>query len=816
MDKGLLRWMLAPGMRLMLRWNLTVKFTVLSGLAFAIILGMMLYGTRQHMRQLHSTAAEIEGLRLVDDITHLVAQTQMHRDLLLVRGAGGEVSAPALVQSRIDLSKAIARLDAGLAASEVAYLRKPWGDIKQTLTGLLGQSEALAASPSSTTALQAATVTHTRQIEALRHLQLMVGEWSQLLLDPQGESFYLVLVLVDRYIPLMEHVAQLRGQGVAILSQGVAAAGDEHAIQSMVEHTRAQMADIDVLLGALERSGSPSSAGWTTTQALISGYAGEMARAAATGASREVGQALMAGGTQAMGSAMSLNESLRDRLATLLQHRMTHQRWVVGIYTAVTVLTFLVFTYLIMALHSALLGIAKVMRRTIDDVSQGDLTSPREVVGQDELAHVGRGLSQMTLRLSRIVSSIRSNAVLLAMAAKKQGEGALAQAHRTERQSHCLSQTKESVRHIHRVLEQAGDTALQLDTHVHRVSGVAEQGSASMPEAAATMASIEQGAQRMREIVGMIEDIAFQTNMLALNAAVEAARAGEAGTGFAVVAGEVRQLAGRCAHAVAEISGLIEQSTLQVGDGVRHMSDITRTLAQLSDGIKDIASGVASMGTAQQHQQTILGQVAQSLDDMDAITQENVQAVALSNQATELLLDRATRLSRSVQGVRLAQGSADEAQALVQRVASLISEQGLERARPLLDDPDGPYVDRDLFVFGVNRGGIQVFRSGAPQGAGEHLPMLTSSDGFLLSEALWRAADEGQEWVEYESCHPDTLEMMPKIACVHLLNNELLLCSVLYKDPVSLNRRLSSVVSTVFSGEDPFPTAGGASALALI
>lgn len=816
MDKGMLRGVLAPGMRLMLRWNLTVKFTVLSGMAFAIILGMMLYGTRQHMRQLHSTAAEMAGLQLVDDITHVVALTQMHRDLLLVRGAGGEVGTQALVQNRADLNKAIGRLDAGLAASDVTYLQKPWGEIKQTLVSLLGQSEALGTSSSITTALQAATEAHTRQIEALRHLQLMVGEGSQLLLDPQSESFYLVLVLVDRYIPLMEHVAQLRGRGVAILSQDPATAGDAPAIQTMVEHTQAQMADINVLLGALERSGSPSSAGWTTTQALVSGYAGEMARAAGSGAPRDVVQALMARGTQAIGSVMSLNESLRDRLAALLQKRMTHLRWVVGIYTTVTVLTFLIFSYLIMSLHSALLGIAKVMRRTIDDVSHGDLTSPREVVGQDELAQVGRGLSQMTVRLSRIVSSIRSNAVLLAMAARKQGEGTLAQAHRTERQAHCLTQTKESVRHIHRVLEQAGDTALQLDTQVIRVSGVAEQGSTSMPDAVATMSSIEQGAQRMREIVGMIEDIAFQTNMLALNAAVEAARAGEAGTGFAVVAGEVRQLAGRCAHAVAEISGLIEQSTLQVGDGVRHMADITRTLAQLSDGIKEIASGVASLGTAQQHQQAILGQVAQSLDDMDAITQENVQAVALSNQATELLLDRAIRLSQSVQGVRLAQGSADEAQALVQRVAHLITEQGLEKARPLLDDPDGPYVDRDLFVFGANRQGIQVFRSGSSQGAGEPLPMLTSSDGFLLSEALWRAAEQGQEWVEYESCHPDTLEMMPKIACVHQLNDDLLLCSVLYKDPVSLNRRMSSMVSTVFSGDDPFPTSGDVSALALI
>lgn len=780
MDKGFLRWLMTPGMRLMRGWSLSVKFTVLSGMAFAIILGMTVYGSHQHLKQVRSTSRELDGLQLLGDITRLSYLGQQHRFLVYAQASGVATEPGALGRIKSELNKAIEMLDADLAAAHEPLLQQPWQAMRPALS-------ALTAATLDTASSRELFDAHTRQVAALRRLQLLLGETHRLLLDNQHDIFYLSLVLVDRFIPLTERVSQLRGESLMMLSHGGLAAGDEKMVRELARQVEERLTDIDLLMGTLARGGLAPSSGWQTTTALMQGYASAMVRTLDTAQPLDEAGGLLAQGTQALDSAMSINESLRGSLRSRLEQRLSRQQYVVGIYIGVAVLTFLVMSYLITAMQSALIGVVKAMGRTIDEVSRGDLTSPREIVGRDELAHVANGMNQMTLRLSRMVASIRSNAVLVAMSARALGEGAVAQAQRTERQAGSVTQAADSVRHIQRVLEQGVSTANHLEDGVSRIGAVAEQGSASMPEAVSTMSQIETGAQRMREIVGMIEDIAFQTNMLALNAAVEAARAGEAGTGFAVVAGEVRQLAGRCTKAVAEISELIEQSTEQVGQGVQHIADISSTLAQLVEGIKELASGVGTMSGNAQHQQGMLRQVAETLDGLNALTRENEAVVVNARQTTAQLMERASSLSSSVQGIRLAQGSADEAQALLQRAALLIGEKGLQAAVPIFHDPDAGFVDRDLFVAGIDREGVHQFVSNEPEEAGHAMPMLTTQDGYLLSDALWRAAQTGQEWVEFTSCHPDTLEMVAKVACLRQVDDKLLLYGALYRDPAALN-----------------------------
>ena len=793
MRETFLKWLLQPGMRLMRRYDLTMKFSVLSGMAFAIILSMMVYGISQHVRALKSTSDELQGVTLVGDVTRVVWLTQAHRDLVNALAVGSELAPDSLARVRTELNQAISRLDTSLVSEPDPLLLNQWQPVKKVLTQLLQEGSAPPSDVAQRLRKLASFELHTQQIMALRRLLLMAGESSTLLLDPEPETFFLMLVLVDRYVPLLETVGQIRGHGVAMVSSGAVTYRDERVMTSLNDQVKAQLADIAHFFAALERSGRPMSTGWGATQALIDGYAQEMARAIGSNVPKEDARAVMDRGTQAIHSAMSLHGTLLQRLDGLLRQRQAAQRLVIGTYVGVTVLTFLIMTYLIMAMHSALIGAVKALTRTIDDVSQGDLTRPRYIVGQDELAHVGRGMNNMTTRLSRIVASIRSNAVLVAISAKSLGEGAIALAQRTQRQSQSLRDATSNVQQGQLVLTQCASSAQALVEQVERVAAVATQGQAHMTDAVATMSEIEQGAHRMREIVGMIEDIAFQTNMLALNAAVEAARAGEAGSGFAVVAGEVRKLAGRCANAVADISGLIEQSTVQVGGGVRHMADITQTLSRLLEGVDGIASGVTDLTSHAGRQQAMLAAIAQALDGLDTITSDNLRAVETAHATTAQLLDRAASLSKSVQGIRLAQGSADEAQVLMRRAAQLIREKGLQAALPILNDSNSGYVDRDLFVFGVNREGIQQFVSEDVGAVGKPMPMLTSSDGFLLNDALWRAAQSGQEWVEYESCHPDTLAMLPKIACVEQVEDDLIVCSVLYKDPAAMNEAGESI-----------------------
>jgi methyl-accepting chemotaxis protein len=782
MDKGLLSWLLRPGIRLMRRGTLNIKFAAIAATGFAILTCMSIYESRQHLNVLNNTKSEVAGLLLVSEVNRVSWALQAHRDLLYVRSGNGEVSADSLQKTRGDLRQAVDQLTARVDINKNEVLSSSWQPIKKAFDQLLSEGAA-------TGKQEVDPDGYTRQVGALRRFQLMVGETSTLLLDPSGETFYLMLVLVDRYPPLIESVSHIRAAGLSLLAGGAYTAQDQSGMLDEVVHFRERLHDTQWLFEALERTGHPASSGWSATQSSIEDYAGDVLRVLSGGAPPQDALAVLDHGKQAIRSAVALNEAMTIRLSDLLTARLATERMAVGIYIAVTTLTIAILTYLIVALHAAMIGSVNVMLETIEDVSNGDLTQPRQVLGSDELAHVGRGMTQMTLRLSRLVASIRSNAVLVAISAKQIGDGALALAQRTERQSQQLRDAAGGVRRIQAVLGQASNASYGLMDQVDKVSGIAAQGSESMPAAVATMDQIQEGSHRMREIVGMIEDIAFQTNMLALNAAVEAARAGEAGTGFAVVAGEVRQLAGRCAHAVAEISDLIEQSNVHVGDGVRHISDITQTLTQLVEGIQEVSAGVAHISSATAEQNGTLERIVGSLDAIDAITRENKQAVDAAQQATGQLLVRAGSLSKSVQGIRLAQGSADEALALLARAADLIEMRGLEAASPILADPEAGYVDRDLYVFGADREGVLRCSSSDLGSIGQPLPTLTSSDGYVFKDALWRAADAGQEWVEYESCHPDTLEMMPKLACVRKVSDNLLLCSVLYKDPGTLNRQ---------------------------
>jgi methyl-accepting chemotaxis protein len=608
------------------------------------------------------------------------------------------------------------------------------------------------------------------------------------MLDDGPESFHLSLLLVDRYIPLMETLTQVRGQGVASISGQAPTAAEQRMIGHLTVQLKAQLDDVDQLLGEGTWSGHGRFAGWHTTRALMASYALEVVHALSTNEPGQQASALLERGTQAVRSAMSLNDALRERLLQCLGERLAHLRAMVALYAGITVMTILLMTYLIMAMYSALMGVVKVMRHTIEEVGSGDLTHARTVMGDDELADVAKGMSHMTVRLSRMVASIRSNAVLVAISARRLGEGAVALGQRTARQSSDLAQAREGMRHLAAVCQRDAANLDSVNDRLRHIGEVADQRSATMPQAMQTMLALESDARRMREIVGMIEDVAFQTNMLALNAAVEAARAGEAGTGFAVVAGEVRQLAGRCSKAVAEITDLIDASSHHVGQGVRSMADIASTLTQLADGLGGVGRDVAAVHERMAQQQSAMGNVSQALCALESTTRENTDVVASTREATERLLDHAASLSKAAQGITLAQGSADEAQALIHRAALLIQERGLAAATAVLHDPSSGFVDRDLFVAGVDRQGVQVFVTNAPQDAGTPLPMLISSDGQLLSQALWRAAESGEEWVEYESCHADTLEMMPKVACVLRVDDELLLCCALHKDPASLNR----------------------------
>jgi len=305
-----------------------------------------------------------------------------------------------------------------------------------------------------------------------------------------------------------------------------------------------------------------------------------------------------------------------------------------------------------------------------------------------------------------------------------------------------------------------------------------EAGSAGemMERAVNSMVPLQASSLRMREVVGVIEGIAFQTNLLALNAAVEAARAGEQGRGFAVVAGEVRRLAGQSHKAAIEVRQLITESADTVANAVVEIGRVNQLMESLVSGIKEIAMNVSVVADGSANQSSSLEDVVQAVGDLDSLTSENVTLVDSSAIFSDRLIDQASKLGVLVRNFKLRQGTADEARHMVLNAVANIQYLGLSAAIPLLHQPDGPFIDRDLYVFVFDRHGIYHAFGANPQSVGKSVGDAHSIDFETLLSEAWRLCDdEGGGWVSYAVTNPVTGQIQAKSSYVMPLEGDLLI-----------------------------------------
>jgi methyl-accepting chemotaxis protein len=263
-------------------------------------------------------------------------------------------------------------------------------------------------------------------------------------------------------------------------------------------------------------------------------------------------------------------------------------------------------------------------------------------------------LKQMQLSLARVVREVRDNAEGVATASSQiaQGNGDLSS--RTEDQASALQQTAASMEQLSTTVRQNADHAQDANRAARNAADVAERGGGAVARVVQTMRGIDESARRIADIIGVIDGIAFQTNILALNAAVEAARAGDSGRGFAVVAGEVRALAGRSAEAAKQIKTLIGASVEQVERGSALVDEAGATMQAIVGEIGRVSDLMGQISAASAEQSAGVSQVGQVVGQMDRSTQQNAALVEQSAAAAESLHQQAMQLVRSVAVFRLA------------------------------------------------------------------------------------------------------------------------------------------------------------------
>jgi methyl-accepting chemotaxis protein len=286
-------------------------------------------------------------------------------------------------------------------------------------------------------------------------------------------------------------------------------------------------------------------------------------------------------------------------------------------------------------------------------VAAGDLTADPQVGASDEIGQLQAALKHMNDQLLRMVRDIRTGSDAIATASSEIAAGNLDLSSRTEQQASSLEETASSMEELTTTVAQTAENARQASTLAASASEVAGRGGAVVARVVDTMSSIDASSKKIADIIGVIDGIAFQTNILALNAAVEAARAGEQGRGFAVVAGEVRNLAHRSAAAAREIKGLITDSVEKVGDGARLVGEAGATMGEIVGSVQRVADIIGEITAATEEQRAGIGQINGAISQMDQVTQQNASLVEEAAAASGAMQEQAQHLARVVSVFKL-------------------------------------------------------------------------------------------------------------------------------------------------------------------
>ena len=758
------RW-LAPGVALMQRFGMSVKLACISALLLiplSVVTFVQVADQVQVYRLVELEGLGVQGASLLID---MVAEVQRHRTDVLMSADPARESERA--QNRKRLDAALAALDRWIKQNPELDLGTLWGETRSDIGAL---SHELAGKDSAAVFAQ-----HAKVVDGLRKLTLYVGETSKLVLDSEGDSYFLQDVLTAQAVPWLDATSHLQAVGAAWVGQLPDKDAQVAALATIADLTDERTWVVREKLLAHPRAGGTASfkndEALAATQALTRAARGEFGK-------NPTPESASAFVTLA-GAALQAGETMRRKLASLLQDRLD-QRQSAALRQALLLGGFasagaLGVFYLMLAFSVATVSSLNVLHLALKEGTKGNLAVKVKAHGTDELASISHEFEAMLGVLSALVADVRSASSMVTHVGGQLVDDGQQLSQRTQAQASSLEEATTSVGDVSETVARNSESAQEVSMMTKGLHQEAENASVLMGKTMDGMGELQTTSNRMTEIIGTIDGIAFQTNLLALNAAVEAARAGEQGKGFAVVAAEVRSLARRSQVAAGEVRSMIADSASRVGNTVKAIEGVSQLMGSLVTGIREIAINVDTMAEGSVKQSIALAEVVQAVGDLDRVTIENSGLVDRTSHRSARLMQRSKQLEDAVTHIRLRQGTTDEAMAIAIKAHALVQSIGLEAATPIFHDPQGGFVDRDLYVFVFDRQGVYRVIGADTARVGTSLSDVPGLDAQQLLDDAWERCALGGGWVEYTIINPLTKDVRSKASYILQIDDQQLI-----------------------------------------
>ncbi len=760
-----------PGVLLLRRIRFPLKLTLLAAMLLVPMLVAAVLLVLQHSSVLRLTQSEIDGVAILRPVLRAVTLVQKHRGLSASLLSGNNAAQTEIDATRTALTQATADVLSAFKRSASLDMAAPWQPLATRLQGLATDAQTAGAAGS--------FVLHTELVRDLHYFVAALAQESGLRYEAAPAEHRLMDAIVSRQTALSEQLTQLQATGTAALAQPQANAQAYAQIRARLGPLADGLQDARVALQELKRAGEADLGGTAAIDAAdtFRQLAAQLFAEPSDNKPDTAGYAAAASAaTEALASAQN---QLLEQLDSQLKRRAGELALARNALLGAAVLGLLAVVYLLIAFYKNFMHDIGRLIYTMNEAAAGNLQVAATVRSKDEMGELAALLQKMITGMSAMVAAVGSDSALVAFAGRELRAGNQDLSDRTEQQAANLEQTSTSVQELAAIVGQNAHAASDVDRQALEVRDIAEAAAQAMLASVTSVEAIHNGSERMNEIIGVIDGLAFQTNILALNAAIEAARAGEAGRSFAVVAAEVRTLAQRSAENAREIRALIQSSSSQVASSVAQIRAAGQGMTRVASGIRGVSAGVSQISMASTEQSNGINEISAALKQLDEITQRNAEMVERAvNQANGLEV-RASSLAETTARFKLLQGIAEEAMALVQRAADYKGSCSSREAflRGLTDKSNG-FFDRDMYVFVLDADGTYLAFGGNPAKVGTRVQDVPGIDGDGLTRAIVEQARQAPGWVEYDITNPVSGRVQPKMSYVMALDGLYLGCGI--------------------------------------